>query len=41
LDWNGQEQSLVFTTMRKPDGTPMKGTVDTSEMIYGVVKLPS
>ena len=41
LDWNGQEQSLVFTTMRKPDGTPMKGNTDTSQMIYGVLKLPS
>jgi hypothetical protein len=41
LDWNGQEQSLVFTTMRKPDGTPMKGNTDTSQMIYEVVKLPS
>jgi hypothetical protein len=41
LDWNGQEQSLVFTTMRKPDGTPARGTQDTSQMIYGVLKLPS
>ncbi len=41
LDWNGQEQSLVFTTMRKPDGTPAKGTQDTSQLIYGVSKLPS
>jgi hypothetical protein len=38
LDWNGTEQSLVFTTKRKPDGTPLKGNVDTSEMIYGVQK---
>jgi hypothetical protein len=41
LDWNGQEQSLVFTTMRKPDGTPMKGNVDTSQMIYEVTKSAS
>jgi hypothetical protein len=41
LDWNGQEQSLVFTTMRKPDGTPSKGTQDTSQLIYGVQKSPS
>ena len=41
LDWNGTEQSLVFTTMRKPDGTPTKGTQDTSQLIYGVLKLPS
>jgi hypothetical protein len=38
LDWNGTEQSLVFTTKRKPDGTPMKPNTDTSELIYGVVK---
>ena len=41
LDWNGTEQSVVFTTMRKPDGTPMKGTVDTSQVIYETIKLPS
>ena len=41
LDWNGQEQSLVFTTMRKADGSPMKGATDTSQMIYEVVKSPS
>ncbi|HEY1751465.1 MAG TPA: hypothetical protein VGG29_09380 [Caulobacteraceae bacterium] len=38
LDWNGTEQSLDFITKRKPDGTPMKGNTDTSEMIYGVQK---
>jgi len=27
--------------MRKPDGTPMKGTVDTSQVIYETIKLPS
>jgi hypothetical protein len=38
LDWNGTEQSLVFTTVRKPDGTPMKPNIDTSQLIYGVQK---
>jgi hypothetical protein len=41
LDWNGKEESIVFTTMRKQDGTPMKGTQDTSQLIYGVEKSPS
>ena len=31
----------MFPTMRKPDGTPMKGNTDTSQMIYEVVKLPT
>jgi hypothetical protein len=34
-------ESLVFTTMRKPDGTPLKGSVDTSQMIYDVEKVSS
>jgi hypothetical protein len=38
LDWNGKEQSLVFTTKRKPDGSPLHPNVDESEMIYGVAK---
>jgi hypothetical protein len=38
LDWNGKEQSLVFTTKRKSDGTPLHPNVDESEMIYGVSK---
>jgi hypothetical protein len=38
LDWNGSEQSLVFTTKRKPDGTPMHNNTDESELIYGVMK---
>jgi hypothetical protein len=38
LDWNGTEQSLVFTTKRKPDGSPLHTNADESEMIYGVVK---
>jgi hypothetical protein len=39
LDWNGKEQSLVFTTKRKPDGTPLHTNADESEMIYGVAKI--
>jgi len=39
LDWNGQEQSLVFTTKRKPDGTPLHPNADESELIYGVSKI--
>ena len=38
LDWNGTEQSLVFTTKRKPDGSPLLQNTDESELIYGVVK---
>jgi len=38
LDWNGTEQSLVFTTKRKPDGTPLHQNADESELIYGVMK---
>ncbi|HEX3406764.1 MAG TPA: hypothetical protein VHS81_05965 [Caulobacteraceae bacterium] len=38
LDWNGKEQSLVFTTKRKSDGAPLHPNVDESEMIYGVAK---
>jgi hypothetical protein len=38
LDWNGTEQSLVFTTKRKPDGTPLHQNTDESELIYGVMK---
>jgi hypothetical protein len=41
LDWNGSEQSVVFTTMRKPDGTPTKGAADTSQLIYETIKSPS
>jgi hypothetical protein len=36
LDWNGKAQGLVFTNMRKPDGTPLHNGVDTSEVIYSV-----
>ena len=38
LDWNGEEQSLVFTTRRKPDGTPLHPNTDQSELIYGIAK---
>jgi hypothetical protein len=36
LDWNGKTQGLVFTNMRKPDGTPLRNGVDTSQVIYEV-----
>jgi hypothetical protein len=36
LDWNGKEQGLAFVNMRKPDGSPLKGNVDTSQLIYSV-----
>ncbi len=36
-----KEESLVFTTKRKPDGSPLRNGVDTSEMIYGVQKITS
>ena len=36
LDWNGKVQSLVFTTVRKPDGSPAGRDADTSMLIYGV-----
>jgi hypothetical protein len=36
LDWNGKAQGLVFTNMRKPDGTPLHNGVDTSQVIYSV-----
>ena len=39
LDWNGEEQSLVFTTKRRPDGTPLHQNSDESELIYGVSKI--
>jgi hypothetical protein len=41
LDSDGKEQSLVFTTTRKPDGSPLRPNTDQSEMIYGVARLPS
>ncbi|MFI4935493.1 MAG: hypothetical protein ACHP7N_12790, partial [Caulobacterales bacterium] len=38
---NGQTESVVFTTRRHPDGTPMQRGTDTSELIYGVAKTAS
>jgi hypothetical protein len=37
-DANGKHSALVFTTIRKADGTPSKGAADTSEMIYSATK---
>jgi hypothetical protein len=36
IDQDGKVQSLAFTTLRKPDGTPMRGDTDTSQMLYAV-----
>ena len=33
-DENGKHEALVLTTIRKADGTPSKGSQDTSEMIF-------
>jgi hypothetical protein len=41
LDWNGKAQGLVFTNMRKPDGTPLRNGVDTSQVIYSVAPSPT
>jgi hypothetical protein len=41
LDKDGKTQSLTFTTLRKPDGSPMRGSSDTSQMFYAVQKDPS
>lgn len=40
-DADGKEQSLVFTTQRRPDGTPLKGNADQSVLIYGIAPLAS
>ena len=37
-DADGKHTALVFTTIRKADGTPSKGTADTSEMLYSATK---
>jgi len=37
-DANGKAESLVFTTRRHADDSPMQRGVDTSELIYGVTK---
>jgi hypothetical protein len=39
-DQDGKSESLVFTTHRRPDGTPMEGSSDASQMIYGQMKDP-
>ncbi len=33
-DENGKHEALVLTTIRKADGSPSKGSQDTSEMIF-------
>lgn len=38
---DSKEEDLVFVTMRKPDGTPLKSGVDTSQMVYSVSKVSS
>jgi hypothetical protein len=40
-DANGKSESLVFTTQRHPDGTPMQHSSDTSQLIYGQSKDPA
>jgi hypothetical protein len=40
-DENGQHEALVLTTIRKADGTPSKGSADTSEMIYSTSPTPT
>jgi hypothetical protein len=37
-DVNGKHMALVFTTIRKADGTPSRGAADTSEMLYSATK---
>jgi hypothetical protein len=37
-DADGKSESLVFTTQRKADGTPMQRNADQSQLIYAVVK---
>jgi hypothetical protein len=37
---DGKAYALVFTTTRKPDGTPLKGSSDVSQMIYSETKVP-
>jgi hypothetical protein len=34
IDKDGKSESLVFTTHRRPNGTPMEGSSDASQMIY-------
>jgi len=37
-DVGGKHLALVFTTIRKADGTPSRSGADTSEMLYSVTK---
>jgi hypothetical protein len=37
-DADGKSESLVFTTHRHPDGTPMQSSQDASELIYAESK---
>ncbi len=34
IDEDGKHSALVFTTVRKADGSPSKGANDTSQMLY-------
>jgi len=36
---DGKGYALVFSTTRKADGSPMKGSSDTSQMIYSETKV--
>ncbi len=37
-DADGKHSAMVFTTIRKADGSPSKGAADTSQMIYSATK---
>ena len=37
---DGNAEALVFTTIRKADGTSMQRNADTSELIYSIKKTP-
>ncbi len=37
-DADGKHSAMVFTTIRKADGSPSKGTADTSQLIYSATK---
>jgi hypothetical protein len=40
-DGGGKSESVVFWTQRHPDGTPLQRGVDTSQLIYAVLKSAS
>ncbi len=40
-DEPGKHQALVLTTIRKADGSPMKGSSDTTQLIYSSTKTSS